>query len=180
MKLSGLSIKGVDSKALAAVAVAAVVFIAVAWGFYYAHSTVEGLQRRVAAKKSDIATFEALAAEYRERRSSVETVSKKAYARDTAGGVAALEGMAKRVGAGSLIASVKPLGEKSTLGYTERTLEVALEGITLNQLVNLLYLLENDRTLFAVQEFSMDSRFEDPDLLDVTLKIAHITRLPVS
>lgn len=134
--------------------------------------------RALSATKAQIKEFGVLSGEYLEKKAAIDMAARRA--RSSAGGetsaITEIERIGERAGAKSLITSIKPLEERQTGGYTEKELEVSIERIDLNRLVNLLYLIENNKRLLVVREFSMKSRFEDPNLLDIRLKIAQLTR----
>ncbi len=134
--------------------------------------------RVLAVKKEELKRFGSLAGEYLEKKAAIEIAARKARsASDPAGSaITEIERIGERVGAAGLITSIKPLEERQTGGYMEKELEVRIEKIELNRLVNLLYLIDNNKRLLVVREFSMKSRFEDPNLLDIRLKISHLTR----
>jgi len=134
--------------------------------------------RTLAIKKAELERFGTLAGEYLEKKAAIDMAARKARAAiDPSGSaITEIERMGERVGASGLITSIKPLEERQAGGYAEKELEVRIEKIGLNSLVNLLYLIENSNSLLVVREFSMKSRFEDPNLLDIRLRISHLTR----
>lgn len=175
-----LSLGHIDRRKASTAVLAAALVLAVLLGFWTAGSKLHALESRVEARKADLERFTALGAEYRLSKARVEAVSRRAYAAPGPGGgaITAMEEIAKTVGAG--ISAVKPLGRRTTRGYTEKDLEVKLDRVDLNQVINLLYLTENSRTLLVIKEFSMKSRFDDPELLDITLKLTEVTKSPIS
>jgi len=56
----------------------------------------------------------------------------------------------------------------------EERAEALLEGITLNELVNLLYSLENSRMLILTRKANIRTSFENPELLNATLSLSLI------
>lgn len=56
----------------------------------------------------------------------------------------------------------------------EERAEALFEGITLNELVNLLYSLENSRMLILTRKVNIRTSFENPELLNVTLSVSLI------
>ena len=56
----------------------------------------------------------------------------------------------------------------------EERAEARLEGITLNELVNLLYTLENSRMLVVTRKANIRTSFENPELLNITLSVSLI------
>lgn len=159
----------VTAAALAALFCLAIVYL---WaGRYRAISTM------TAVKKEEYAKFKSLEEEYLKKKALLDARARKAYASDAAeSAITAIERIGTRAGVKELVTSLKPIEEKETAGYVERSVEVRIERIDINQLVNLLYLMENNRGLFVIREFSMKNRFEDPDLLDVSLKVVHLVK----
>lgn len=179
MALKEISIKDLDRKAVSTIVLVFVIIVAFLWGWQSVGSKLKRLERQVESKKADLESFKNLGADYLKKRAMVDAVSKKAYASVPSGGIiTAIEDMGKAIGAEGRITGVKPLGERTTLGYTERDFEARLERVDLNQVINLLYMIENNKTLFLIKEFSFDSRFEDPNQLDITLKLTHVSKLP--
>ena len=52
--------------------------------------------------------------------------------------------------------------------------EAIIEGITLNELVNLLYSLDNSRMLILTRKVNLRTSFENPELLNATLSVSLI------
>lgn len=67
---------------------------------------------------------------------------------------------------------VTPLKSEERGGFTEDSAEVKLDGLTLNEAVNLLYRLEKGTQPVLVKKANLKTRFDDPALLDLTLTIA--------
>ena len=60
------------------------------------------------------------------------------------------------------------------MDFTMNGVELDIDGMSLNQLVNLIYLIEDHRTLLVVTEVKLKSRFDSPELLDVQLKLTRL------
>ncbi|MGA7827622.1 MAG: hypothetical protein WCA04_08185 [Geobacteraceae bacterium] len=67
---------------------------------------------------------------------------------------------------------ITPLKSEEQGGFTEDSAEVQLDGLTLNEVVNLLYRLEKGSRPVLVKKADLKTRFDDPSLLDITLTIA--------
>lgn len=67
---------------------------------------------------------------------------------------------------------ITPLKSEERGGFTEDSAEVKLDGLTLNESVNLLYRLEKGTRPVLVKKANLKTRFDDPALLDLTLTIA--------
>lgn len=128
-------------------------------------------------RKADMERFAALKAEYLAEKAGIDALSRRASAPDSSV-VSVVETLAQGIGIRERIVSLKPLGESASAGYVQREAEVRIERVDLNQLVNFLFQAENGRYLIAIREFSMKSRFEDPDLLDAVVRLAHVVKAP--
>ena len=174
MDLRASIFSGKNRTAAAIAAVAVVLCLAVV---YWAAGRYASVSRTASARRADFAKYRAVEEEYLKKKAFVDIKARKAYASDVSEStVAAMERIGARVGAKEAFTAIKPLEEKEAAGYTERGVEVRLERIDLNRLVNLLYLLENNRGLFVIREFSMKARFEDPNLMDCSMKVVHLLK----
>ena len=84
----------------------------------------------------------------------------------------AVTGVIDSLGLKDKLASLQsPPGAASS---EEERAEALLEGITLNELVNLLYSLENSRMLILTRKANIRTSFENPELLNATLSVSLI------
>jgi general secretion pathway protein M len=67
---------------------------------------------------------------------------------------------------------ITPLKTEERGGFTEDSAEVKLDGLSLNEAVNLLYRLEKGSRPVLVKKANLKTRFDDPSQLDLTLTIA--------
>lgn len=171
---------GIDARQNVVRALLAVlVFIFAVWAGLTVQARFTAVKKLSVVKKAELERFAGVAQTYLRKKGAVDAISKRAYAANgDKSTIAVLEDIARSAGAGERIVSVKPLGESERLGYTEKTFDLKLDSVDLNTLVNLVYAIENHRTLLQVREFSMKSRFEDPNLLDISIKITHLAKLP--
>lgn len=63
-------------------------------------------------------------------------------------------------------------------GFVEDAAEVKLEGLTANEVVNLLYRLEYGSKPVVIKKTLLKTRFDDPAKLDLTLNIALLKPAP--
>jgi len=73
---------------------------------------------------------------------------------------------------------ITPLKSEERGGFIEDSAEVKLDGLTLNEAVNLLYRLEKGTRPVLVKKANLKTRFDDPALLDLTLTIALLKPAP--
>lgn len=132
---------------------------------------------RLAQKESEIGEFYALINEYKADISSIGYLREKLLSRgvDVSTGTV-IEEIAAGIGLKKKITSFKPLTEGVVNGYMEKGVQVEIEGITLNQVVNLLYKIKGHKNLLLIRGFSMKSHFQNPDMLDMTIQVILITK----
>lgn len=157
-------------------AVAFLIACAVLYAIYF---TTASKERKAEAKKAELASFDKLKDEYAMELSKAAPLEKKLN--QTRPGTPAgtiIEEIASGIGIKKNIASFKPLEAKSEKGYEQSGVEVKVDGVTLNQLMNLVYRMERHESLLLVREFSMKSRFDNPDLFDARLHVELVSRRP--
>lgn len=167
--------KGPDRKKAYLYAVYVIAPIALLAAGLTLYGSYNSTKKATGAKKRELAAMAALKADYLGKKSMLDALSQRAASPEEAPS-AAIEEIAKRTGMKDRIASIKPLEEKSSGGYIDKPVEVRLEGVDLNHLVNFIYQAEAGPKLMVVRELSMKSRFEDPDLLDVTMRVSLVTK----
>jgi general secretion pathway protein M len=74
--------------------------------------------------------------------------------------------------------SIKPVKGDEIPGYVEDAADVKLEGLTANELANLLFRLEKGAQPVTVKKALIKQRFDDPSRLDVSLTVALIKPAP--
>lgn len=148
-----------------------IIFIAVTY------HVVGKVEKRAGVKKAEVLAFSSKKEEYLKERRAIEPFIRKILLPPSDRSPdSIIEEMAKGIGIKGSIVSIKPMEEKPEKGYIKTGIDVKIEGITLNQMANLLYRIENFRNLILIKGFVMKSRFENPDLLDITMHAVLITK----
>lgn len=146
-----------------------ILFFALALNGYFS------AKKMAAIKKEQLKNFTALRSEYVQKKAAVDELSRKTAPGEETSPVSIIENIGRGIGIRDRMTSLKPLDEKTVLGYADKEAEVRISGIDLNQLVNFIYQTENGRYLLVTREFSLKSRFDNPDLLDIRMRISFIT-----
>ncbi len=152
------------------------VFILIAG--YTAAGRYSSVRRAVAAKKAGLERFSRIEQEYAVKKARLDLLSRKAPLASGDSVISVLEETAKGIGINGKVTSLKPLAEKQASGYVEKEAEIKMEGVDLNQLVNFLYRIEANKYLLVTNEFSAKSRFDDPELLDIRLRVSLFAKGP--
>ncbi len=73
---------------------------------------------------------------------------------------------------------IVPLKGEERSGFTEDAADIRIEGLTLNEAVNLLYRLEKGSRPLVVKKSNLRTRFDDPSRCDLTLVLALLRPAP--
>lgn len=140
------------------------------------YHVVGKVEKRVKVKKAEVLAFNGMKEEYLKERRAIEPFIRKILLPSNRSPDSIIEEMAKGLGIKGNIISIKPIEEKPEKGYLKTGIDVKIDGITLNQMANLLYKIENFRNLMLIKGFVMKSRFENPDMLDITMHVVLFTK----
>jgi general secretion pathway protein M len=177
MRIGLSSLPGTDGRRLLPVLAALVILALIVAAALFYVSGYARVKRLSAIKLLEHGEFLSLKREFLLKKKAIAPILRKAYVSgEGASTIAVVEEIGGMVGVKEKITALKPLGETKEMGFAVSGVELRIEGIELNQLVNLLYLIENHKTLLVIKDFTLKSRFEDPDLLDVSLKLKRLTR----
>lgn len=134
-------------------------------------------ERIVFLKKQELARFDNLKKEYLRERDGISSIEKKLFASETQESTdVIMQEIGRTTGIKDKMSSFKPIGVNAGKGYLGKGGEIKIEGITLNQLVNTLYRIENHKSLLLIKTFSMKVQFNNPLLLDVNMQVALLTK----
>ncbi|MBI3584437.1 MAG: hypothetical protein HY096_10890 [Nitrospinae bacterium] len=137
-----------------------------------------GLEKSILVKKKEMLNFVRLKEEYLRKKDMYDYIERRALSpRGMESPITILEGIGIMTGIKEKIIMLKPLEEKVEKEYLKRGVNVKVDGIDLNQLINFLYKIENNKALLLVKGFSMKSRFDNPNLLDVDISVAVISKV---
>jgi general secretion pathway protein M len=70
------------------------------------------------------------------------------------------------------LAAMRPQSNPPAQGYRETVVEVRLEGVLLQEILDLLVALENSPYLLQIKRVQMKPRFDSPHLLEATLLVS--------
>lgn len=133
-------------------------------------------EQRVERKKAELGEFYKLANEFKRETASIEHLRAKLRLPDaevSAGSI--MEEIGAQLGIKKNITSFKPLEDELVKGYMEKGVLLDIEGVTLNQAVNLLYRIRAHKFLLLIRDFSMKAHFANPGLLDITVQVVLVT-----
>lgn len=116
----------------------------------------------------------ALREEYLLLKGSVGAVEGRQGLTKVAGVVQGVEEIFKSLGLAQKVKSVKSAGTRDQRFGTEEEAEVVVEKVNMNELVNILYKLENAPMAMTLKKTTMRTTFENPALLNLTVTVGLI------
>lgn len=131
--------------------------------------------QRLKSLQNEAASFETVRAEYASIRTTLEPYERKLLA-PIASASEAVQEAAGEAGIKKNLSALKPFAEPASKGFRKSGVEVKIEGITLNELLNLIYRMENHANLLLVKDFALKTRFGSNGLNDVTLQVVLVTK----
>lgn len=131
--------------------------------------------RKLKTLQNEAAAFEAVRAEYMLERAKIEPYEAKLLA-PASNASDAVQEAASEAGIKKNLSAVKPFDEPASKGFRKSGVEVKIEGVTLNELLNLVYRIENHPNMLVVKDFVLRSRFGSSDLNDVTLQVVLVAK----
>jgi hypothetical protein len=141
------------------------------------NSALSKKERKLTQRQAELDGFYKMTTLYKKDMASIGYLREKLLLAGVEGSTGTvIEEIAANIGLQKKITSFKPLSEGLVNGYMEKGVQVEIEGVTLNQAVNLLYQIKGYKNLLLVRSFTMKSRFQSPEKLDITLEVILITK----
>ena len=150
--------------AAAAVVGGTLLYLLVVDPVWEAHDRVRA---RVAAKERELAEVITLSRTYRLLRQEVE--KKQPAAGAGISPVAFLESLTSGTVGRDKVTGISPSGHESRGGTDQETVELTLSGVSLRELVELLYKIDTASVPLRVVRLSVKKRYKDPYTFDVSL-----------
>ncbi len=119
-------------------------------------------------KERDLTEIKKLRDEYREIQKQLQAAQDAAAKRGPL--LTEIENITKRTNLSSKIVSLKPQPGTKTEGFTESVVEVKLDNVTLYDVVNYVYQLE--QATLRVRKLAFKPRFDNPKLLNATILVS--------
>lgn len=116
-----------------------------------------------------------LADEYQHLKRAVDSVEGKKSLSKVAGIVQAVDEVFGSLGLNQKVKSVKSAGTREKKYAVEEEADVSVEKVTMNEMVNILYKIENAPMILSVKRTTIRTSFDNPSLLNVTMTIGLIT-----
>jgi len=177
MKLNGIAeaFQAMDSRTRTRLGMILAALLLVAVALSAVNARIGALEKKRRAREADLTELMKLKLRYQEASAGSQRIANRLQAvRPDDSPAKVIE----EIGIKGRNSQVKPVKGSDLPGYVEDAAEVKLEGLTANEMANLIYKLEKGVRPVTVKKAAIKQRFEDPSKLDVTLTIALIKPAP--
>ncbi|MGE5239182.1 MAG: hypothetical protein ACM3ON_10290 [Chloroflexota bacterium] len=136
-------------------------------------------QREAAAAGKRYAEFSGLAKEYLTYKKRVDAVQQRKNLSPQGGIIRTMDEIVNSVGVKGKVKSIKDAGTSPLDDQLkEERAELQVEKLSLNELVNVLYRIDNAPVALSVKGITIRKTFENPRLLDVGFTVSLVTSSP--
>lgn len=138
-------------------------------------------RRELSALKKKYKDFSASAGEYRSIEERLSAIERRKTLTKTTSIAQAMGDISRSLGMEGKVISIKGMGTRKIPNrMNEETAEIKIEKLTINEMVQLIYKIENAPLILAMKTIVIKKSFENPELLDVTMTVALFTPAAMS
>lgn len=175
LEIIGERWQNIDSRTRLRIGYALIVLLAAAVGWSALNTKVQELEKRRSAREAVLKELLPLKVTYLSaRQSSDQLRGRMASLRPDDSPAKIIED----TGIKGKSVKIVPLKGEVRSGFAEDAADVRVEGLTLNEAVNLLYRLEKGSRPLIIKKSNLRVRFEDPSRCDLTLVLALLRPVP--
>ncbi len=113
----------------------------------------------------------ALKAEFLSLNASLNAVEGRKSAAKSGGIVQTADELFRSMGLNQKVKSLKSTEARDRKYAVEEEAEIKLEKVTMNEMANIFYRIENGPFLLSVRKSDIKTNFENPTLLDITMTV---------
>jgi hypothetical protein len=78
------------------------------------------------------------------------------------------------VGLRDKVKTVKSAGKRELKEGTEEDADISIEKVSMNEMVNIFYKIENAPMILIIKKATIKKSFENPELLNITLSLSFL------
>ena len=134
-------------------------------------NTSLSLKKEGSALRSQKEEILLLREDFLELRKNVNAIEGKKSLIKVEGIIPAIDEIFRSTGLTQKVKSVKPAATIDKKHAIEEEADVEVEKVSMNELVNVLYRLENAPMVLLIKKARLKTSFEDPSLLNITMTI---------
>lgn len=133
------------------------------------------LERQMLAARRQLSDLQTLQGEYQRQKSIIDSINGQLKRQQNFAIFSRLEELAGQTGIRSKILHMKPTVNTPSEAYNEESVEVKMEGVTLEQLVRYLQRVENSPQLMKIKRLDVKPRLENRQILTATFRVSSFT-----
>jgi general secretion pathway protein M len=133
------------------------------------------LERQIVTARQQLTELRTMQQDYQRQKSVVDGINSQLKKQPNFAIFSRLEELAGQTGIRSKIVHMKPTVSTPNEVYKEESVEVKMEGVTLDQLVQYLYQVENSPQLLKIKRLEMKPRFDNRQILTTTFRVSAYT-----
>ncbi len=170
-QLESLNISDRDRKAIVLGGVGAIVLITVI--IFQSFSSMNGrLERQYKALESQLEQMRELGAEYYESRRRASEIADSMESTDQSL-LSLIERILVRQNIERASFSINSRALVTGESYEEISVEVRIQKLSLDKVIDVIHNIQSAPTFLKVSKFRMSSRFDNPDLMDVSFRVSN-------
>ena len=133
------------------------------------------LDRQIVTARRQLAELRTMQQEYQRQKSVVDSINSQLKRQQNVAIFSRLEEFAGQTGIRNKILYMKPTVSTPSEVYNEESVEVKMEGVTLEQLVRYLHQIENSPQLLKIKRLEIKPRFDNRQILTATFRVSAFT-----
>ena len=133
------------------------------------------LDRQIVTARRQLAELRTMQQEYQRQKSVVDTINNQLKKQQNFAIFSRLEEFAGQTGIRNKILYMKPTVSTPSEVYNEESVEIKMEGVTLEQLVRYLHQVENSPQLLKIKRLEIKPRFDNRQILTATFRVSAFT-----
>jgi general secretion pathway protein M len=133
------------------------------------------LDRQIVTARRQLVELHSMQQEYQRQKTVVDTINSQLKRQQNFAIFSRLEEFAGQTGIRNKILYMKPTVSTPSEMYNEESVEIKMEGVTLEQLVRYLHHIENSPQLLKIKRLEMKPRFDNRQILTATFRVSAFT-----
>jgi general secretion pathway protein M len=129
------------------------------------------LKREGSALRSQKEEISLLREDFLELSKKIGAIEGKKSLVKVEGIIPAIDEIFRSTGLTQKVKSVKPIAARDKKYAVEEEADVEVEKVSMNELVNILYKMENAPMVLLIKKARLKTSFEDPSLLNITMTV---------
>jgi general secretion pathway protein M len=133
------------------------------------------LDRQIVTARRQLNELRTMQQEYQRQKSVVDSINNQLKKQQNFAIFSRLEELAGQTGIRNKILYMKPTVSTPSEVYNEESVEIKMEGVTLEQLVRYLHQIENSPQLLKIKRLEIKPRFDNRQILTTIFKVSAFT-----